>query len=241
MEKEIAHNHAWNNIRGRRKFWRDKIINFTKGSIYGYNDYMICPNDKLEMQTVQIKSFYGQPIFLEQCKGCGGIWFDQSELYRAKPGEAEKIELINADNLRNPTVFQAVDHFCPRDQTGLFKFTDPYFPREIVVERCPTCEGFWLNRGEFTRYQKMREEMMRPKAKTPEDIKLDADIKQVLELQQKDVVDSPLAKLAQFLNQPIDLAPGNFEAADQGNGTEQTFGGVLNLLTLILRLFIFKS
>ena len=202
---------------------------------------MICPNDKIEMQTVKIQSFYGLPIFLEQCRGCGGIWFDQSELYRAKPGEAEKIELLDSENLKNPVILQTAEHFCPRDQAKLFRFTDPYFPKEIIVERCPACEGVWLNRGEFTKYQKTRDEMMRPREQTAEDIRLEADIKQVLELQQKDVVDNSLTKLAQFLTQPIDLAPGKFGAVEQTNGQENSLGWVLNLLTLILRLFIFKG
>ena len=49
---------------------------------------MKCPNDSTEMCQVKIEGHYGQPILLEQCKECGGIWFDEMELFSARHGEA---------------------------------------------------------------------------------------------------------------------------------------------------------
>ena len=67
---------------------------------------MICPNDNIEMHQVRIESYYGQPIFLEQCENCGGIWFDESELYRAKQGEANKIELLDPEIAQIESLFE---------------------------------------------------------------------------------------------------------------------------------------
>jgi Zn-finger nucleic acid-binding protein len=202
---------------------------------------MICPNDNFEMQQVKILSHYGQPIFLEQCKGCGGIWFDQAELYSARPGEAEKVELMGSEILRTPSIIENHKHVCPKDQAELFRFTDPYFPKDIVVERCPKCDGFWLNRGEFTKYQKARQELLRPREKTPEDIKLEEDIKQILESHRLEQTDSTLVKLARFLTTPIDenaIVP--LDSTQSPPEENKGLALLLNVLTLLLRLFIFR-
>ena len=76
---------------------------------------MFCPNENIEMHQVRIESHYGQPIILEQCNKCGGIWFDESELFRAKQGEAEEIELLDSEILRNPSKIEKSVLICPRD------------------------------------------------------------------------------------------------------------------------------
>ena len=118
---------------------------------------MICPNDAVEMHPAKVLSHYGQPIILDQCEKCGGIWFDESELFRAKRGEAEKIELLDAEALRTSSQIETSPLLCPRDRAKLYRFTDKHFPDTIILVRCPTCHGVWLNRGEFTRYQKLRQ------------------------------------------------------------------------------------
>jgi Zn-finger nucleic acid-binding protein len=202
---------------------------------------MICPNDNIEMHQVKIQSHYGQPVILEQCGECGGIWFDESELYRAKQGEAEKIELLDSEMLWALSTIENTKHICPRDQTELSRFTDRYFPEGIIVERCPVCSGFWLNRGEFTKYQKARQELLRPKEKSPEDIKLQENIQKILELHKAGDADNTLGKLARFLSKPIDentlLTP---ESAPRSPAEENTLNTVLNVLITVLRLFVFR-
>ena len=202
---------------------------------------MICPNDNIEMHQVKIESHYGQPVILEQCDKCGGLWFDESELYRAKQGEAEKIELLDSEILWASSTIANSKHICPRDQAELSRFTDRYFPEGIIVERCPVCSGFWLNRGEFAKYQKARQELLRPKEKSPEDIKLQEEIKQLLELHQTGGTDDALVRLGKFLSTPLDentLLP--LEAAERSPAEEKTLNIVLNILITIFRAFIFR-
>jgi Zn-finger nucleic acid-binding protein len=136
---------------------------------------MLCPNDKTEMHEVKIVSHYGQPIIVDQCERCGGIWFDESELFRAKQGEAEKIEVLNTEILRTPSTIENSNLICPRDQTAMNRFTDKYFPQDIVLVRCPSCHGIWINRGTFTKYQQFRQKLM-PKKKSPQDERLEKSI-----------------------------------------------------------------
>ena len=136
---------------------------------------MLCPNDSTEMHQVTIVSHYGGPIFVDQCEKCGGIWFDESELFRAKQGEAEKIEALNTEMLRTPSTIENSTLICPRDQTAMNRFTDKYFPQDIVLVRCPSCHGIWINRGMFTKYQQFRQKLM-PKKKSPQDEILEKSI-----------------------------------------------------------------
>ena len=130
---------------------------------------MLCPNDNSEMHQVKIVSHYGGPIFVDQCEKCGGIWFDESELFRAKQGEAEKIETLNAEILQTPSAIENSNLICPRDQIAMNRFTDKYFPQDIVLVRCPSCHGIWVNRGTFTKYQQFRRELMSPKKSTQDE------------------------------------------------------------------------
>ncbi len=161
---------------------------------------MLCPADKIEMHRVKIISHYGQPIELNQCERCGGIWFDESELFRAKQGEAEKIEVLNINTLKNPSMIENSTLICPRDHTVLHRFTDKYFPQDIILARCPTCSGIWLNRGLFTKYQRFRQELKRQKEKSPEDKKLEESVSQLIEAHQSGHSSETLKNLGEFLS-----------------------------------------
>jgi len=156
------------------------------------------------MHRVKIVSHYGQPIDLEQCEKCGGIWFDESELFMAKQGEAEKIEVLNTDILRNPSMIESSTLICPREQTVLHQFTDKYFPQDIILGRCPSCNGIWLNRGIFTKYQKFRQELKPTKEKSPEDKKLEESISQLIASHQSGHSTETLERLGKFLSTPVD-------------------------------------
>jgi len=192
---------------------------------------MICPNDRSKMAAVTVSSHYGQPVVVDQCQECGGIWFDQSELYLAKKGEAAKIDPLNIATLASVTALSAPDLDCPRDGARLFRFQDKYFPEQIVVARCPTCNGIWLNRGEFVRYQDAREKL-RASRSAAEDERLKNGIEVIMPggPGNSDFV----AKLGSFLSQPVDTAP---KAPDSQLNALNT---VVNILALILRFVIFK-
>jgi len=167
---------------------------------------MKCPNDNTEMYQVKIEGHYGQPILLEQCKECGGIWFDKMELFSARHGEAEKIEVFDSKSLWTPTNIERRILRCPLDQSELFRFKDRYFLKGIILERCPSCNGIWLNRGDFTKFQQARQELKRPKERGSEDKKLEEDIERILSVYHAEAVSNTLEKLGGFLSMPIDRA-----------------------------------
>jgi Zn-finger nucleic acid-binding protein len=202
---------------------------------------MICPNDSTEMHQVRITSHYGQPIVLEQCSQCGGIWFDEAELFGAKQGEAEKIELLDVEGLRNTTRLDNDVLLCPRDQATLFRFNDKHFPEGIVLERCPLCHGIWLNRGEFTSYQRFRQELLQPKGRIPEDRKQEERIDQLVTSYQTGESTGVLGKLGRFLSAPVDDGDTLPQGADQGSPAAANAANlVMSVVMTILRLFIFR-
>ena len=176
---------------------------------------MLCPNDNSEMYQVEIVSHYGGPIFVDQCGKCGGIWFDESELFRAKQGEAGKIEALNTEMLQTPCVIENSTLFCPRDGGAMQRFTDKYFPQDIVLVRCPSCHGIWINRGTFTKYQQFRQKLM-PKKKSSQDERLERSI-------------APL------------MVSYKYECERSNEAQRRDVGIALNILKTILRLIIFKS
>ncbi len=84
----------------------------------GYDWAVICPNDGLEMHQVSVTSHYGQPVTLDQCSGCGGIWFDESELFRARQGEAERIDSLDFEALQSPAKIKESPLACPERRNG---------------------------------------------------------------------------------------------------------------------------
>lgn len=196
---------------------------------------MLCPNDFLEIHQVKIASHYGQLIIIDQCQICGGIWFDAFELYQVKHGEAERIESLDSNVLFMPSAIANLKLLCPKDRAELVQFSDPYFPKGIVVARCPKCSGFWLNRGEFTKYQKARLALGWPKEVTPEDIKLENEIKQLLAAHHAGSSKDGLKNLGTFLSKSIREEPDQ-----ELSSATNTISSILNILVTILKLFVFR-
>jgi Zn-finger nucleic acid-binding protein len=202
---------------------------------------MICPHEPVEMQLVMAESHYGQTVIIDQCPKCGGIWFDKLELYAVKSGEANKIELLDTEALSTSTAIENPDLLCPRDRTRLVQFHDPCLPPGLIIERCPRCDGIWLNRGEFTKYQSFRQGLKRAREKSAEDTRFKQDMEQMLS--QHDTGDSSevLGRLGTFLSAPIDthtLRP--LEDNKRSSEEEETLGLVVNVLTVILNTLIHR-
>ena len=165
---------------------------------------MICPNDGTEMHHVKIVAHYGQPIIVDQCQRCGGIWFDEAELFRAKQGEADRIEMLDADIIRAPTMIEESELLCPRDRAVMLQFVDRYFPQDIILVQCPSCRGIWLNRGGFMKYQKFRQGLLQRSQQKSTADKRRTEIKKLVQSYESGRTTGTLRKLGEFLSTPID-------------------------------------
>jgi uncharacterized protein len=90
-------------------------------------------------------------IVVDVCEGgCGGIWFDARELQRVDEA-AESVDEGLLDVPRDPAV--AVDHgarrACPHCPDIVMMRHYFSVRREIEVDSCPSCGGYFLDHGEL--------------------------------------------------------------------------------------------
>jgi Zn-finger nucleic acid-binding protein len=110
-----------------------------------------CPHCALPMRTVQAHARSGYAILLDQCAACGGIWCDRWELFSLTAEDAARIDPVDEARLASPVAPPQHAGRCPRCTTPLRAFHDPLLPPDARIERCPVCDGMWLNRGELAR------------------------------------------------------------------------------------------
>jgi len=134
-----------------------------------------CPQCDRKMIEVTARATPGTLLQLDQCQICGGLWCDKWELFPVDALEAERLDPVDENLLRDRLKLPEKTLYCPRCADELQTFADPILPAEIQLRRCRHCDGIWLNRGQFrgyknyqmdTRKQKLgREEIV---AKLPE-------------------------------------------------------------------------
>ncbi len=82
--------------------------------------------------------------------GCAGIWFDHFELQKFDEPD-EDADALLLDIVRDETIH--IDHderrYCPKceDIVMMRHFFSP--KRDIQVDECPQCGGYWLDAGEL--------------------------------------------------------------------------------------------
>jgi len=107
---------------------------------------MNCPACKTNLEEVSINE-----ITIDVCeRGCGGIWFDTFELQKVdEPHESAGEKLLNIS--RDPNV--VVDHNerrnCPKCENTIMMQHFYSVKKEVAVDECPNCGGFWLDFGEL--------------------------------------------------------------------------------------------
>lgn len=201
---------------------------------------MNCPGCQTPINEVKTESHYGVHVILDQCPRCGGIWFDRWELLHVKQGEAAKIEsAVNADLLTRETVLEKSTLLCPRDNKVLEIFKDSLFPKELIVEHCKSCGGFWFNRGQFKAYQDHRSKK-EAEIKDEKYDKLRKEINALLAAKSNSQKYQVMADLGEFLSSrttPVSMQGLGGPYRDQTNPTVEI---ILSVIRILLSLFLKK-
>jgi Zn-finger nucleic acid-binding protein len=142
--------------RGQRVFSGHEPY-YIEGMTKAMNELLRCPNDADALLQVQAESRQGSVIMLDQCKCCGGIWFDKWELFQVAETKVRELTDIDLDHLRCPEGKIDGEPQCPRCRVELRSFHDPHIPPNIQMLICDECEGFWLNHGEAAGYADYRQ------------------------------------------------------------------------------------
>ncbi len=92
-------------------------------------------------------------IEVDRCLKCKGIWFDSLEAETLKAVRGSEILLdigdpetgIELDNI-------TTDIDCPRCNARMIRMVDIDL-HCIWYEKCPVCQGVWLDAGEFRKFK----------------------------------------------------------------------------------------
>jgi Zn-finger nucleic acid-binding protein len=87
-------------------------------------------------------------IEIDVCPGCQGIWLDASEL--AKLDDNFFVDIERTDLVGVVPTEKDRELSCPRCEGAppLAKVHPAGYPL-VVLDTCPGCHGFWLDRGEI--------------------------------------------------------------------------------------------
>lgn len=162
---------------------------------------MNCPNCKSRLRSIRYEG-----IDIETCQHCGGEWLDADEL-----GKVVQIREVKFDDQERRAIAESTtitgvrlkdvdrDLTCPKCGGT----TDPVNyggDTGIILDRCPSCRGFWLDGQELEKVQMLVEGW---KDLLPEDLadygpKL-RDVAAKLD-QEDDVHPSRLPLIGRFIN-----------------------------------------
>lgn len=107
---------------------------------------MCCPRCSVKLREVGMGAT--SKVLLDVCPKCHGLWLDKGEL-----DQLDKSIWANVED--HPFHLAESDHkqaVCPKCEIDL-KPVSPADFSDVIVDRCPTCDGFWLDNGELDRMQ----------------------------------------------------------------------------------------
>jgi Zn-finger nucleic acid-binding protein len=109
------------------------------------------------MEQHEVKGHYGAKFVLFQCPECSGIWVDSDVIFAISRDSAVGVESdVNFDEIsRQP---RDEPRLCPRCAINLTEETGGTTPQGLRIDCCPTCHGFWFDKGELMIYKSYLEE-----------------------------------------------------------------------------------
>lgn len=106
---------------------------------------MQCTMCREPMNTLKIGD-----VQIDECPLCKGIWFDQGELEEAKDDVDPDLRFLDFEIWSRKALFDIQDmpQTCPRCRDVSMRAANFQGP-DIDFTFCPSCEGIWLNAGDF--------------------------------------------------------------------------------------------
>jgi Zn-finger nucleic acid-binding protein len=108
---------------------------------------MICPVCKNTLKEIDINS-----IKVDICEnGCGGVWFDWLELKKVdEKHETDGLFLLDIPRNEDLVINHSAKRKCPRCEEEIIMLKHfSSIKKEIEIDECGNCGGFWLDAGEL--------------------------------------------------------------------------------------------
>lgn len=116
-----------------------------------------CPCCGYLMKEVKGKRHYNFPLLLDYCPKCGGIWFDDMELFYVADLFAE------TKDLKKKSVKKLAKLLCPHCGIEIELLIDPNIPKDVEIWNCSGCGGNWLRQESFKKYTAYRKKKLSKK------------------------------------------------------------------------------
>lgn len=197
---------------------------------------MQCPVDNSKLKKVLLLSHYNAQVFVDQCGICGGVWFDESELFMVKKGQEDKLKYIDSKSFKEISHIKDKDFLCPKDKHKMVPYKDSLLPKEIVIKRCPYCSGLWLNRADFADYQNHRSDLFDKIEGQERDRKLDHQMGKYLDSYSQSDMYNQIGEMGKFLSTPV----RQYGYSDYGcsDASQKMANDVASFAILVLRIIL---
>ncbi|HEV8456683.1 MAG TPA: zf-TFIIB domain-containing protein [Methylomirabilota bacterium] len=113
---------------------------------------MKCPACDAELSQMIVKGAApsGTDVTVDVCRTrCGGIWFDQFELRKFDEPFEPAGDLLALKRAAGVTVDPNKARMCPKCVSVRLLRHFFSIKRQVAVEECPQCGGYWLDAGEL--------------------------------------------------------------------------------------------
>ena len=113
---------------------------------------MKCPACSNQLQEMTVGD-----VTVDVCRGgCGGIWFDSFEFKKFdEPHESAGEELLDVEQDTGIVVDHTKRLKCPKCDDIVMMRHFFSVKKEVEVDECPGCGGFWLDAGELRKIRRM--------------------------------------------------------------------------------------
>jgi Zn-finger nucleic acid-binding protein len=121
---------------------------------------MKCPHDGTELGRVTAAG-----IELDKCHKCDGIWFDHGEMERLRDSDLTDVEQMLEQQYGDPAYKEGeTSGFmrCPRCEDARLQGCHYTFMKPVRIDRCESCFGVWLDKGELEAIIGERRELENP-------------------------------------------------------------------------------
>ncbi len=106
---------------------------------------MICPACDRTLEELRVGD-----VTLDVCQGgCGGIWFDRFELEKLDEPHEDMGDLLERVSGSGAAVGDDRSLACPKCDGSILHRHFFSVKKNVEVDECPTCGGFWLDVGEL--------------------------------------------------------------------------------------------
>jgi len=108
---------------------------------------MICPDCQGKLEPI-----FCEGIEIDECINCKGRWFDRGELRKAKERQDDDIRWLDFDPFGKDAEESSVKSegkVCPKCYEKMSSLR--YSHSNVIIDKCDSCGGIWLDHGEFER------------------------------------------------------------------------------------------